>query len=189
MLTALAVLLVGCGGGDDGGGPAPQTQSTGPGPLDEGGIICEIVAILLGGECVGVGNAPTCSDDPWNNLLGLPDCGGVSASVPVPGLWPRAPSEIIVSEPTNLTVTLDWIPPSTYTDGTILTAIDGYQIFWTLFPNEDWATAGNIYLQNPGLSAYVLDLPVSGVWYIRIATVANGGNGGPLSDAVSVQVL
>lgn len=74
-LTLFAALFIGaCGGGDGGSAPQQQAQNSGPGPLDEGGIICEFVAILLGGECVGIGNGPTCSDDPFNNQLGLPEC-------------------------------------------------------------------------------------------------------------------
>ncbi len=94
-----------------------------------------------------------------------------------------------MSAPTNFTVTLDWAPPTAYTDGTTLTDIDGYVIRWTLFPDEDWFTAEHIFLQNPGLSAYVLDLPAPGVWYIIISTVANGGKGGPPSDLVNVEIL
>ena len=112
-----------------------------------------------------------------------------TSDTPNPGPWPQAPTELTVSEPTNFTLTLDWIPPTAYTDGTTLTDIDGYVIRWTLFPDEDWFTAEHIFLQNPGLSAYVLDLPAPGVWYIIISTVANGGKGGPPSDLVNVEIL
>jgi hypothetical protein len=75
LLMASALFLTACGGDENGdGGSESQAESTGPGPLDEGGFICELAAILLGGECVGVGNTATCNDDPFNNLLGLPPC-------------------------------------------------------------------------------------------------------------------
>jgi len=188
LLLITTMLITACGGGDD--GPAPQPQSTGPGPLDQGGIICEFAAILFGGECVGIGNMPDCSSDQFNNPLGLPDCADTATSdTPNQGPWPKAPTELMVSVPTNFTVTLDWVPPTAYTNGTTLTDIDGYVIRWTPFPDEDWFTADHIYLQNPGLSSYVLDLPAPGVWYIIISTVANGGKGGPPSDLVNVEIL
>ena len=76
VLISLFLTLGACGGGDGESAPAPEPESTGPGPLDEGGIICELAAILFGGECVGIGNTPNCSNDPFGNPLGLPDCGG-----------------------------------------------------------------------------------------------------------------
>lgn len=74
LVLAAIFSIVGCGGGEGGAAPAPQEHSSGPGPLDEGGIVCEFMAVLLGGTCVGVGNLPNCSDDPFNNPLGLPSC-------------------------------------------------------------------------------------------------------------------
>ena len=74
LLLASVLFLTACGGGGDGGEgrSEPQAENKGPGPLDEGGFFCELAAVLLGGECVGIGNMATCSDDPFNNPLGLP---------------------------------------------------------------------------------------------------------------------
>jgi hypothetical protein len=72
LLLATALFVSGCGGDDGEAAPPAKQQATGPGPLDEGGVICEFVAMLVGGECVGVGNLPNCSDDIFNNPLGLP---------------------------------------------------------------------------------------------------------------------
>ena len=190
VLLVTTLLITACGGGDDEPAPEPQTQSTGPGPLDQGGIVCELAAILFGGECVGIGNTPNCSDDPFNNPLGLPDCGDTANSRPPnSGPWPKPPTEFTVSAPTNSTITLDWIPPTTYTDGSTLTTIDGYVIRWTMFPDDDWLTADYVYVQNPGLTSYVMDLPSPGVWYLMIFTHADGGKGGPPSDMVNVEIM
>jgi hypothetical protein len=87
LLLATALFASGCGGGD-GEAPSPEKQqATGPGPLDEGGIVCEFVATLLGGDCVGVGNLPNCSDEPFNNPLGLPSCSDPAASEFNEDLW------------------------------------------------------------------------------------------------------
>ncbi len=188
ILLTTSLLITACGGEES--EPAPQVQSSGPGPLDQGGIICEVVAILLGGECVGIDNTADCADDPFINPLGLASCSDTTDSAPPnSGPWPRAPTEFRVSVPTNSTITLDWIPPTSYTDGTPLTTIDGYVIRWTLFPDDDWLTADYVYVQNPGLTSYVIDLPAPGVWYLMIFTHADGGKGGPPSDMVNVEIL
>jgi hypothetical protein len=151
ILASLAVLLVGCGGG--GGGPAPQTQSTGPGLLDEGGILCELAAALLGGDCVGVGNVDPCND------IRFP-CGSYdTATQPSPPLldWPE--------DPVLSTVTLDWTPRGFNMDGTVLTDLDGYIVY---FGPESGIYTDFRVLNNPGLVTYVLDLPREGTWYIAI---------------------
>ena len=188
ILLTTSLLITACGGEES--EPAPQVQSSGPGPLDQGGIVCEVVAILLGGECVGIDNTADCADDPFINPLGLASCSDTTDSAPPnSGPWPRAPTEFRVSVPTNSTITLDWIPPTSYTDGTPLTTLDGYVIRWTLFPDDDWLTADYVYVQNPGLTSYVMDLPAPGVWYLMIFTHADGGKGGPPSDMVNVEIL
>ena len=188
ILLTTSLLITACGGEES--EPARQVQSSGTGPLDQGGIVCEIAAILLGGECVGIDNTANCADDPFINPLGLASCSDTTGSAPPnSGPWPRAPTEFRVSVPTNSTITLDWIPPTTYTDGTPLTTIDGYVIRWTLFPDDDWLTADYVYVQNPGLTSYVMDLPAPGVWYLMIFTHADGGKGGPPSDMVNVEIL
>jgi hypothetical protein len=87
LLLATALFTSGCGGGDGEAAPTPRQAATGPGPLDEGGIVCELAAVLFGGECVGVGNLPSCSDDPFGNPLGLPDCNDPVTSGLNEGLW------------------------------------------------------------------------------------------------------
>ncbi len=188
FLTALAVLLVGCGGGgDDGpvvttGTPAADAEVV---TIDD--LICDTIIVLLGGDC----DAPPPNEcDALANALSVACLTEPDTVVVDSGPWPNPPSGITVSEPSGLTVTLDWIPPTEYTDGTTLSAFEGYSILWTMFPEENWfTTAAHVTLHNPGLSAYVLDLPAPGVWYIKMSTFANGGKGGPSSVTVSVEVL
>lgn len=87
LLLATALRIAACGGGEGESAPETPTQSTGPGTLDQGGIVCEFIAILFGGECIGIGNVPPCSDDPFNNPLGLPDCTDTTTSGSNESTW------------------------------------------------------------------------------------------------------
>jgi hypothetical protein len=80
LMLAVTFSIAGCGGEEGDKKPAPQQQSSGPGLVDEGGILCEAAAVLFGGTCVGVGNLPNCSDDVFNNPLGLPSCDAADTS-------------------------------------------------------------------------------------------------------------
>jgi len=74
LLLATVLITSGCGGDDGEAAPAARQESSGAGPSNETNVICEFIVTLFGGECVGVGNLPTCSDDIFNNPLGLPGC-------------------------------------------------------------------------------------------------------------------
>jgi hypothetical protein len=65
--------------------------------------------------------------------------------------------------------TLSWTPPTTNTDGTPLTNLAGYKIYWG-------PTAGNypnsVSLTNPGLTSYVVSNLVPGTYFF-VATAVN----------------
>ena len=66
--------------------------------------------------------------------------------------------------------TLSWLPPTTNSDGSPLTNLAGYKIYWGTsaesFPNS-------VTLDNPGLTRYVVTDLVPGTWFF-VATALNG---------------
>jgi len=65
--------------------------------------------------------------------------------------------------------TLSWLPPTTNTDGSPLTNLAGYKVYWGPsqgnYPNSTT-------LANPGLTTYVIDNLAPGTWYF-VATAYN----------------
>jgi hypothetical protein len=65
--------------------------------------------------------------------------------------------------------TLSWTPPTTNTDGTPLTNLAGYKIYWGTtagsYPNS-------VSLTNPGLTSYVVTNLVPGTYFF-VATAVN----------------
>ena len=175
VLATLATLLIGCGGGD-GGGPAPQTQSTGPGLFDEGGILYELGAALLGGDSGGSGSADPCNY--ISSSCGFYDTATQPSSQPSPPLldWP--------DDPVLSTVTLDWTPRAFNMDGTVLTDLDGYIVY---FGPESGIYTDFRVLDNPGLVTYVLDLPRDGTWYIAITATNIKGAESRHSNEVMIE--
>lgn len=182
ILATLAVLLVGCGGGGGGGEPASQTQSTGPGLFDQGGLLCELGAALLGGDCADTGagaGAGAGNVDPCNDIR-FP-CGFYdTATQPSPPLldWPE--------DPVLRTVTLDWTPRAFNMDGTVLTDLDGYIVY---FGPESGIYTDFRVLNNPGLVTYVLDLPREGTWYIAITATNVSGVESLHSNEVMIEAI
>jgi hypothetical protein len=77
---------------------------------------------------------------------------------------------------------LSWTPPTTNTDGSALTDLAGYKIYWG-------PSAGNytnsVTLNNPGLSEYVVSQLTAGTWYFAASAINSGSVESVLSNAVS----
>lgn len=71
------------------------------------------------------------------------------------------------------TATLSWLPPTEYTDGSPLTDLAGYKIYYGTaiddYPNV-------ITIDNPGIATYVIDnLPAGNTYYFVITSFGSGG--------------
>ena len=77
------------------------------------------------------------------------------------------------------TATLSWLPPTENTDGTSLTTLAGYNIYYgTAVDNYTTVVA----IDNPGLATYVIDnLPAGNTYYFVITAVDSDGIESPYS--------
>lgn len=71
------------------------------------------------------------------------------------------------------TATLSWLPPTEYTDGSPLTDLAGYKIYYGTavddYPNV-------ITIDNPGIATYVIDnLPAGNTYYFVITAFGSDG--------------
>ena len=66
--------------------------------------------------------------------------------------------------------TLSWLPPTTNTDGSPLTNLVGYKIYWG---NSPESYPNTVTLNNPGLTRYVVTNLVPGTWFF-VATALSG---------------
>jgi hypothetical protein len=69
-------------------------------------------------------------------------------------------------------VTLNWQPPTQNTDGTPLTNLAGYKVYWGTSPG---AFSNSVTLSNPGLTSYVVEQLTPATWYFA-ATSVNAQN-------------
>jgi fibronectin type III domain protein len=86
-----------------------------------------------------------------------------------------------VAQPVIGTATLTWRAPSTNTNGTVLTDLAGYKVYWG--PAQGSYT--NSYtVTNPGALTYTVKGLTAGRWYFVVAALA-GGKESPPSNAVT----
>ncbi len=162
-------------------------------------------SLALGGCSLGGDDLATVETQATNAAEAAFTCligvllGDVTCDLPVDGLpLPldqsqfSGPSASVLSAgaPVLFTVTLDWIAPTTNTDGSPLLDLSRYEINYAdvsgpccgPFPS----TA--IPLDNPGLVTYVLDLPGPGRYAISISAFSATNGQGEYSNLVSVTI-
>ena len=80
------------------------------------------------------------------------------------------------------TATVSWEAPTTNTNGTPLTDLVGYRIYFGSSPEE----LGHIVQINTiGLQTYVIDGLIPGTWYFAVRAVAADGTESALSDVAA----
>jgi hypothetical protein len=81
--------------------------------------------------------------------------------------------------------TLDWMPPTENDDGSVLTNLAGYTVYYG-------TSAGNltqsVKITNPGLSAYTLSDLASGTWYFAMTSYSSTGVESTRSGVVSTSI-
>jgi hypothetical protein len=96
-----------------------------------------------------------------------------------------APYSINVQQASMGSVTLQWQPPTTRTDGSALTNLAGYRVYYGTsqgsYPNQ-------VAVNSPGLSSFVVqNLPPGTYWFV-ITAVDSAGLESTQSNSVSKQV-
>lgn len=90
-----------------------------------------------------------------------------------------APFAIDVTSTALAAVTLNWQPPSGNTDGTPLSDLEGYRIYYGVDP-ADFSHV--IELPNPGLTTYVVEELTPNVWYFVITALNSRGEESDFSN-------
>ncbi|HSC13691.1 MAG TPA: putative Ig domain-containing protein, partial [Gammaproteobacteria bacterium] len=126
-----------------------------------------------------VANAPSWAtfDTATGRLSGTPGAGDVGTTT---GIVISVSDGQLTTALTafNLTVqavatgsaTLSWLPPTTNTDGTPLTNLTGYKIYWG---TQQGTYPNSAALNDPGLTSYVVQNLVPGTYFF-VATAVNG---------------
>jgi|GEM_PF-1388524 len=88
--------------------------------------------------------------------------------------------------PTTGTATLDWVPPTQTTDGSVLTDLAGYFVY---YGTDATHLNQRVQLRNPGLTAYVIDNLPQGNYVFAVSAYNSAGIESALSNVASKTVL
>jgi len=122
---------------------------------------------------------PTASNvGTYSNIVITASTGHASASL--------APFSIVVKQPASTgstgAVTISWMPPTENTDGSALTNLAGYHIY---YGTSQSSLSHVINITNPGLATYVVSNLSAATWYFALASVNSKGVESPRTAVVS----
>jgi hypothetical protein len=89
------------------------------------------------------------------------------------------------SSPTTGTATLDWVPPTQNSDGTALTNLAGYYVYYGTSPDN---LTESVKVTNPGLSAFTVGNLTSGTWYFAVSAFSASGVESARTNVISTRI-
>jgi hypothetical protein len=87
--------------------------------------------------------------------------------------------------PVNGVATLDWQPPTENSDGSALTNLAGYTVYYGNSPDN---LAKSVKVNNPGLTAYSVTGLTSGTWYFAVTSYSADGVESSRTATVSTKI-
>ena len=86
----------------------------------------------------------------------------------------------------NRSATLSWEAPTTNTNGTALTDLAGYRIYYGSSATD---LSQKVQLSGVGVQTYVFDNLQAGTWYFAVMAVTSAGVESSLSNKVSTTIM
>jgi hypothetical protein len=93
--------------------------------------------------------------------------------------------DISVTESSNGSATVSWIPPTTNTNGTPLINLAGYRIY---YGTDSSSLKQSVQIANPGITRLAIDNLSPARWYFTIVSYNKENIESPLSKAVSKKI-
>jgi hypothetical protein len=90
-----------------------------------------------------------------------------------------------VSEASSGNATLSWEAPVSNTNGSALTDLAGYRIYYGASADDMKET---VQISNVGIQTYVIENLEAGTWYFAVRALSSEGTESPLSDVVSKRI-
>jgi hypothetical protein len=112
----------------------------------------------------------------------------VSSTAGSTGTTTVASSNKISTNPVSTgsgSATLDWMPPTENTDGTVLANLAGYTVYYGTSPSN---LTQSVKITNPGLASYTMSNLPSGTWYFAVTSYSSAGIESTRSGVVSATI-
>jgi hypothetical protein len=182
FLCALVTLpLAACGGGSDGSSSAAATTAdTDTAPA----LVSPSVGVI--DRSSGVDSTPSTASVASNTTSTVTTA---TAATTTPASGTNTSSTVAKTTAPVTTVngvaTLDWLPPTENSDGSTLTNLAGYTVYYGTSPDN---LAQSVKVTNPGLTAYAVTGLSSGTWYFAVTSYSADGVESSRTTTVSTKI-
>jgi hypothetical protein len=170
-------------------------------------FLCTIATLTLaacGGGSSDSSSAATGTDTDTATALVSPNVGTIDRSQSADGNTSAAtvasntaPTTVAATPPSGSTngttpvktingvATLDWQPPTENNDGTLLTNLAGYTVYYGTSPGD---LSQSVKVSNPGLASYTVTGLTSGTWYFAVSSYSADGVESTRTSIVSTTI-
>ncbi len=90
--------------------------------------------------------------------------------------------QVVAANSASGTADVSWTPPVTNSDGSTLTDLAGYKIY---YGTSATALTQRLQVSNPGITNYVITGLTTGTWYFAVAAYTTSGTQSSLSNVAS----
>jgi hypothetical protein len=170
VLCALATLILAACGSEDGSSGSAATSAA------AGGSDSVASLVSPNGGTIDRSSGGTAPTSAGTATAGAPSTATVSNSGSTTTTTPAA-GTTVASTPVKTTTatgvaTLDWLPPTENSDGSALTNLAGYTVYYGTSPDS---LTQSVKITNPGLTAYTVTNLPSGTWYFAVTSYSSTG--------------
>src|SRR5882757_6837905 len=165
LCTLLTLGLTACGSDEGSSASTAAAANTGPLISPSVGLIDRSAGDKTQGTAPATGttNPPSSTAPPGST----PVAGSPTPVTHIPPPNPISPPKPVPPpKPISTgTATLDWTPPTENSDGSALTNLAGYTVYYGTSPDK---LTESVKVSNPGLTAYTMTNLTSGTWYFAV---------------------
>jgi hypothetical protein len=197
VMCALATLTLAACGGDDGSSSAAVASTASDSAASQVsptvGLIDPSQGIDTTASTAVVANTGGASSAATVAAVASGTPSGATTTAPVSGTTgsTTTPASGTTSGTTTTTTTtngvatLDWMPPTENSDGSVLTNLAGYTVYYGTSPDS---LTQSIKVTNPGLTAYSVTNLSSGTWYFAVTSYSSVGVESTRTGTVSTTI-
>ena len=185
LLCALVTIpLAACGGSDE-GSAAVATSAATDSATEMAAVNVGMIARTAdvdGAAGVASVSTTTTASNTASTTASNTTAPSTAATTPAAG---TSTSGTTTTAPVNGVATLDWMPPTQNTDGSTLTNLAGYTVYYGTSPSD---LTQSVKVSNPGLTAYSVTGLTSGTWYFTVTSYSADGVESARTTTVSTQI-
>jgi hypothetical protein len=156
-------------------------------------ILLALVTVPLAacGDGSGSSGTAVAQVSPNMGLIDRTTSAGTAVSVAAPAgstTTSTAPPTVAANPPVstlNGVATLDWKPPTENSDGSALTNLAGYTVYYGTSADN---LSQSVKVSNPGLTAYSVTGLTSGTWYFAVTSYSADGVESSRTATVSTKI-